>query len=300
VPRPERAIDPRTGPVAQFADGLRELRRSAGSPTYRQMAEEVHYSAAALARAASGTSLPTLDLALAYVTACGGDQDAWRARWRSAAQPAEVAGNDLASGPKPEAAPIRRRRYRWLLAGCSAGIVVLATAVVAISLWPSPPTRAAKPAPAAVWLTAHHVLPLPASANQPRSDGADPAQNGCAETGAVTLDQVNIWLGRVILGQVQLRYSAICKAAWARLSPAGALINNPSHRIRVRLETLRPADSTASRSDDAFVRDFHWAGMLSTRTSCVIASGTIDIGDQQTALVQTRCMRTNTTTPPAP
>jgi Protein of unknown function (DUF2690) len=290
VPRPERAIDPRTGPVAQFADGLRELRRSAGSPTYRQMAGRVHYSAAALARAASGISLPTLDLALAYVTACGGDQDAWRARWRSAAQQAEMAGNGLPPGPKREAAATRRRRYRWLLAGCSAGIIVLAAAVVAISLRPSPHSRAGNAAPAAVWLTAHHILPLPASASQPRSDGADPARNGCAEAGAVTLDHVNIWLGRVILGQVELRYSATCKAAWARMSPAGALINNPSQRIRVRLETFRPADSTASRSDDAFVRDFHWAGMLSTRAGCVIASGTIDIGDQQTALVRTRCM----------
>ena len=42
------------GPLAQFAGRLRGLRAAAGSPTYRQLASATNFSAATLARAASG------------------------------------------------------------------------------------------------------------------------------------------------------------------------------------------------------------------------------------------------------
>ncbi|WP_073501214.1 ATP-binding protein [Actinacidiphila paucisporea] len=75
-------MDPAAGPVAEFAARLRDLRQSAGGPSYRTMARAAHYSAATLARAADGSALPTLDVALAYVEACGGDSAAWREQWR--------------------------------------------------------------------------------------------------------------------------------------------------------------------------------------------------------------------------
>ncbi|WUH88939.1 NB-ARC domain-containing protein [Streptomyces sp. NBC_00433] len=68
--------------MAEFAAQLRDLRQSAGGPSYRTMARAAHYSAATLARAAGGSALPTLDVALAYVEACGGDSAAWRDQWR--------------------------------------------------------------------------------------------------------------------------------------------------------------------------------------------------------------------------
>ncbi|GLY85186.1 helix-turn-helix domain-containing protein [Actinoallomurus iriomotensis] len=64
-----------------FAAGLRDLRRAAGNPSYRELARQAHYSASVLASAASGRSLPTLDVTRAYVAACGGDVDAWTRRW---------------------------------------------------------------------------------------------------------------------------------------------------------------------------------------------------------------------------
>jgi tetratricopeptide (TPR) repeat protein len=48
------------------------------------MAGTAHYSPATLARAAGGNILPTLDVALAYVVACGGDPAAWRELWQEA------------------------------------------------------------------------------------------------------------------------------------------------------------------------------------------------------------------------
>ncbi|MFF3670791.1 nSTAND1 domain-containing NTPase [Microtetraspora malaysiensis] len=79
--RRERPVDPADGPVAAFAVELRKLRQEAGSPSYRAMAAQVHFSSATLAAAAAGDKLATLPVTLAYVEACGGDRQEWQARW---------------------------------------------------------------------------------------------------------------------------------------------------------------------------------------------------------------------------
>jgi WD40 repeat protein len=82
MPRPERPLDPFAGPVEQFAFDLRKLREKAGSPGYRELGRLSHYSASTLADAARGQRLPSLAVALAFVRACGGDEEAWERRWR--------------------------------------------------------------------------------------------------------------------------------------------------------------------------------------------------------------------------
>ncbi|MFI0370767.1 hypothetical protein ACH35V_23100 [Actinomadura sp. 1N219] len=81
MPRPERELDPRADPLHGFAHGLRELRRQAGEPGYRELADRTRFSASALAAAARGERLPSLQVTLAYVDACGGDRDEWKRRW---------------------------------------------------------------------------------------------------------------------------------------------------------------------------------------------------------------------------
>ncbi|MFI5527554.1 XRE family transcriptional regulator [Kitasatospora sp. NPDC051853] len=83
--RPERPVDASGGAVAEFAGRLRRLRAEAGSPTYRDMARTAMYSASVLSSAANGHRLPTLQVALAYVAACGGEREEWRRRWLDAA-----------------------------------------------------------------------------------------------------------------------------------------------------------------------------------------------------------------------
>ncbi|MEJ2853969.1 MULTISPECIES: nSTAND1 domain-containing NTPase [unclassified Saccharothrix] len=80
------------GELGAFAADLRALRLKAGNPTYRRLARDAHYSAAALSEAANGRRLPSLAVAVAYVRACGGDVVEWEARWRALAErrPAEV------------------------------------------------------------------------------------------------------------------------------------------------------------------------------------------------------------------
>lgn len=142
MPRPERPLNPAGGPVAGFARDLRELRERAGSPGYRQMAQRAHFSASALSKAANGEQPPSLDVTLAYVAACDGDVESWRARWHdlkrelSPPRPAPVV-----PGPTP-----RRRRRRWLAAAVAGAVLVIV--VLAASVLPGgdrgavPPHRA--------------------------------------------------------------------------------------------------------------------------------------------------------------
>ncbi|WP_405614443.1 hypothetical protein [Streptomyces sp. NBC_01508] len=96
--RHEKALDPTAGPVQRFAHDLRELRRSSGTPTYRAMARRADYSAPTLSAAAAGERLPSLPVALAYATACGGDREEWEKRWRAAMADVPAATDHMAGG----------------------------------------------------------------------------------------------------------------------------------------------------------------------------------------------------------
>ncbi|GAB2617548.1 hypothetical protein GCM10027168_57400 [Streptomyces capparidis] len=93
-------MDPAAGPVPRFALELRELRRKAGGPTYRTMAEKAGYSVTALSQAAAGQHFPTLPLTLAYVRACGADPQEWEQRWlRTFEEIARSRPDDAADAP---------------------------------------------------------------------------------------------------------------------------------------------------------------------------------------------------------
>lgn len=79
--RNPRPIDPTEGPLQAFAVELRRLRETAGDPTYRAMSVRAGFSATTLSEAAGGVRKPSLDVTLAFVEVCGGDQAEWRTRW---------------------------------------------------------------------------------------------------------------------------------------------------------------------------------------------------------------------------
>jgi len=81
--RREKPIDPDAGVLAGFAADLRELRVRAGRPTYRRLAQCAYYSPSTLSLAASGTVMPSREVTLALVSACGGDVEQWDVRWRA-------------------------------------------------------------------------------------------------------------------------------------------------------------------------------------------------------------------------
>ncbi|MEH1163927.1 helix-turn-helix domain-containing protein [Micromonospora sp. CPCC 205539] len=92
--RPEKPVDPASGPIQKLAWQLRQLRERAGNPSYRVLAKRAHYSASTLAEAAKGDRLASLDVTLAYVAACGGDVEEWRSRWS-----AILAATSTSDGP---------------------------------------------------------------------------------------------------------------------------------------------------------------------------------------------------------
>lgn len=71
--------------MRSLAAELRDLRRRAGHPGYRELAERAGYSMTAPADAAGGRRLPSTAVTLAFVRACGGDPAVWERRWRQAA-----------------------------------------------------------------------------------------------------------------------------------------------------------------------------------------------------------------------
>ncbi|MFI6030777.1 nSTAND1 domain-containing NTPase [Amycolatopsis magusensis] len=85
VPRAERPLELDGSLLTTFAADLRELRKNAGSPPYRELARRSHFSSTTLSDAAGGRRLPSLEVTLAYVRACGGDAEQWEQRWRAAA-----------------------------------------------------------------------------------------------------------------------------------------------------------------------------------------------------------------------
>lgn len=95
MPRPERPLDPDMGVLARLAADLRALRTCAGNPPYRVLGRRAHFAAATLSEAASGKKLPSLPVTLAYVRACGGDEQEWTTRWHAVA--AELAEADPAT-----------------------------------------------------------------------------------------------------------------------------------------------------------------------------------------------------------
>jgi hypothetical protein len=107
--RPERPLDPASGPVAAFAIALRELRRAAGGPSYRELSKRALFSPSVLSAATSGFSLPTLRVTLAFVEACGADPADWQRRWAEAARAAGVVvDQEVLPRPRPaaEAMPV--------------------------------------------------------------------------------------------------------------------------------------------------------------------------------------------------
>ncbi|MGY6658580.1 helix-turn-helix domain-containing protein [Amycolatopsis sp. TRM77291] len=85
MPRSERPLEFDDSALSRFATDLRKLRAAAGSPPYRELARRAHYSSTTLSDAAGGRRLPSLEVTLAYVRACGADVEVWERRWRALA-----------------------------------------------------------------------------------------------------------------------------------------------------------------------------------------------------------------------
>ena len=78
--RPQEPLERDGSPVREFAFWLRDLRNRSGL-TYDQLGRHAHYAISTVQAATAGKGLPTLRVVLAFVEACDGDKEAWRAYW---------------------------------------------------------------------------------------------------------------------------------------------------------------------------------------------------------------------------
>ncbi len=99
--RPQAPLERDGSPVREFAFWLRDLRNRSGL-TYEQVAKSTHYGTSTLQAATSGERLPTLKVVMAFVEACGGDQDLWRVYWT---QLRRMLDPDAPSGASRSVAP---------------------------------------------------------------------------------------------------------------------------------------------------------------------------------------------------
>jgi transcriptional regulator with XRE-family HTH domain len=286
-------LDPKMGPVAGFALRLRALREEAGCPGYRELARRTNYSVTTLSDAARGRELPSLEATLAYVTACGGDREAWEREWRavkarigSAARPdgnrpGAGAMEGDAEGEPPEA-PETRRYSAWVVGAALVVGVVAGSAATMGVLWnltrrPSPAAHAASSA----WRYLEYRRPNRAAPG----DAMDPVQTDCSSAGEVTsLDAAQVYLpDGSRFGELVLRDNPRCRVSWGRV--AGPV----SHEREVFVTARRPADHVATVSSYGGDSTSAYGWTLSTEPGCVYVEAFVRTphGDGPTA--RTRC-----------
>lgn len=296
--RPEDPIHRPDLPAGAFARDLRELRASAGNPTYRQMAERVFYSPGTLSTAARGEQMPTLSVTRAFAQACSADPDLWEQRWlaantsgdpgvsphpdHAAAESAETADQtaleakaptaETKSGGQPQGKTSPRRPA--LLAG-----VVLIGVTIVTGLLGVTTLAASRSTPAPTAKVTTHTSP---------PDDADPIQAGC-DTGSVTMQHRSVAVPAASEGgELELRRGGMgCPAAWARFVPNHDL--PPETLITVQIR--RPSDgktlSFAYHNDGRPV----YGNILRLDRGCVIAS--VFLGQMTMLLTSesTECLR---------
>ncbi len=231
--RPESKVSGTDPRLCSFATDLRQLRERAGSPSYRQLAQQAHYSTSTLSQAANGRAMPTLEVTLAFVRACGGDVAEWERRWHELNDVDPASGEGQAEETAQAAAPAPPRAFpRYLLLGSALATVVVVIAVTVFTfshVGAAGPVRAASPSPR-----------LQPGAVDPVADGSDPGRAGCG-LGAVTMATVRVHFPvDQLSGQIELRYSPHCRTAWGRFEPATGW--NPGQGTMVTVWTIRPAD----------------------------------------------------------
>jgi hypothetical protein len=279
--------------VQQFASDLRTLRDTAGPLPYRVMSDQAHYSKATLATAAAGHRLPTLDVTLAYVVACGGNREEWRQRWHETRHDLGVEANELpqklpANVAMPTQLTWRRRSFRRLLGGLGVAAIVTAS-VLTILIWPaSAPISAAAP-PYDVAATPRFIAAGALSA-QPVVDGADPKRTGCSnDPYLTTIDSVEMdTQGEHWLGNVELRYSPHCHATWGRFSPAPGTTELTGAKITI--VAMREKDRPISTQyEDSYVGLAVFGNLLPIGHGCVRATVTVRTATTQ-ASATTACV----------
>lgn len=293
-----------------FAVALRRLREDAGSPTYRALSERAHYSATVLSRAAGGRVFPSLEVTLAFVRACGGDEDAWARRWHRVSEEisgrtAEPAGEGPSSPARGAAEVVLPAEHGGVRGGGRGGahdgglagwarrhgrlLVAVVVVVVAGGVALGAAARGVELAPG--WISSNqHVTDRAGDVSRAEDmDGDDPRARGCGRDLDTidTLDAVPLNLpDGTRFGTLRLRRSPDCDTAWA-----SAYFDNP-RLYTVWLAAHRPADNAQVRSQwQNNTPPGAYGDMLSLARGCVWVEGWVVTEQGEGPHARTRCAR---------
>lgn len=263
------------GQVVRFATKLRQARESAGL-TLRKLAEVSGYSTSTLSTAENGRKLPSWDVVAAFVSACGEtDLPRWRGWW-DAAEDERAEPVDEVAPPAERLAPAVSRRL-WV------GLAIAATVILAAVITDLVMTlggTAAVQAPRSV-----------AGQTDPIADGSDPTRAGCGPD-AVTMATVRVHFPiDQLSGEVELRYSPHCRAAWGRFEPADGW--HPGTGMMVTVWTIRPADQANQSYSVTFGGEAIIGNLLMTAPGCVAAEVTMVQGVISSPVATTTCVVIN-------
>lgn len=107
----------------------------------------------------------------------------------------------------------------------------------------------------------------PPGPKQEAVDGADPLDSGCyLDAVTVAARKVSLTTRRLIVGEIELRYSHGEQAAWGRFGGTEGLDVLALHRHRVDLVIGidRQADGKSLEYRDEYAFDYHWGDLLKT------------------------------------
>ncbi|WP_405657918.1 helix-turn-helix domain-containing protein [Streptomyces sp. NBC_00079] len=306
--RPERPVDTSAGPAAEFAERLRSLRRQAGNPPYRQLARDTRYSVTALSDAAGGQRLPSLDVTLAYVGACGGDRAQWERDWQ--AVKAEVAEAEACTdepdqplsapplspptdvGPTTGTGSARpgRRRLGVLAATLVSGVALGVAGTAAVLLPGASHVQATGGGDASATPSAWQSIAARSPDTAHPGDGMDPIRVGCAGARATkyisNLDSVPVYLpGAKKFGDLVMRNNPGCNAmSW------GTVYGSVGPDAKVYITAYRPADRASTLSWYGGTSTSAYGWMLSTEPGCVYIEAYVRTPSGKGPTARTQCL----------
>ena len=121
--------------VAEFARDLQALRRTAGNPSFNDLARTTGIPRSTLHDAVSGKRMPSLKVALSLVSALHGDAGEWRQRWVDVDEARRPETSETPSEPTSDwVSWLRRHRLPVI-----AAVVVAAAAGITVPLLLSSP-----------------------------------------------------------------------------------------------------------------------------------------------------------------
>lgn len=125
------------------------------------------------------------------------------------------------------------------------------------------------------------------------ADGSDPDAAGCS-VDAVTLHARRIahTNRRIIIGRVELRYSARAGAVWGRFEGYGFLdhLAEQCDNVQIIIEILRYSDGAGISTKELYCFDHLWSDLLVADSGRFQATATVQLGHEVVGVGATDCL----------